>query len=63
MSVWIELRAYWKLLVVIVQVRCGRAPENTSLHVTPAEADALMRVAAANGWRAVVVKLQQARRE
>jgi hypothetical protein len=60
---WIELRAYWKLFVVIVQVRCGRAPANVRLDLSTEEADVAMQLAASMGWRALLVELQQARPE
>ena len=58
MTEWVELRAYLKLLWVIIQVRLGRKEENTSLNITPAEADALKQFAAENGYRALLIALQ-----
>jgi hypothetical protein len=60
MSEWIEFKALAKLLWVIVQVRLGRKPENTQLCLTPAEADVITKLAAEQGWRAVICKMQEA---
>ena len=54
-----ELRAYFKLWWLLVQVRCGHMPKRVVLS-TP-ETDVWMQVAAANGWRALLVALQTAR--
>ena len=60
MSEWIELRAYLKFFWLLVQVRCGRKPENTRLNLSLAETNVLMRLAADQGWRAMLIKLQEA---
>ena len=60
MSEWVTFTAYAKLLWVVLQVRCGRAPEHTRLDLSTEEADAAMQLAASMGWRALLIELQQA---